>query len=142
MADYEIIEADFQQYYNLDIASLKFRRYARLLVNLPMESRFVQKYLPSKDWDWDKEVQSRILQMLDIISCHLVNMHRKKGTKAIKPSEQFQPDYVKDAKKMAKESKRETAKIEQEDLAAIFEARNKDVKKLEEIGNGKFDTQT
>lgn len=135
MADYEIIEADFQQYYSLDIATLKFRRYARLLINLPIESRFVQKYLPSKDWDWDKEVQSRILQMLDIISCHLANMHRKKGTKAIKPSEQFQPDYVKDAKKMAKESKRETAKIEQEDLAAIFEARNKDVKKLEEIGN-------
>lgn len=135
MADYEIIEADFQQYYNLDIASLKFRRYARLLVNLPIESRFVQKYLPSKDWDWDKEVQSRILQMLDIISCHLVNMHRKKGTKAIKPSEQFQPDYVREAKNMAKENKRETAKREQEDLAAIFEARNNNINRLDGVTN-------
>lgn len=136
MADYEIIEADFQQYYNLDIASLKFRRYARLLVNLPIESRFVQKYLPSKDWNWDKEVQSRILQMLDIISCHLVNMHRKKGTKAIKPSEQFQPDYVREAKNMAKENKRETAKREQEDLAAIFEARNNNINRLDGVTNG------
>ena len=133
MADYEIIEADFQQYYNLDIASLKFRRYARLLVNLPIESRFVQKYLPSKDWDWDKEVQSRILQTLDIISCHLANMHRKKGTKAIKPSEQFQPDYVKEAKNMAKENKRETAKTDQEDLAAIFEARNNNINRLDGV---------
>lgn len=136
MADYEIIEADFQQYYNLDIASLKFCRYARLLMNLPIESRFVQKYLPSKDWDWDKEVQSRILQMLDIISCHLVNMHRKKGTKAIKPSEQFQPDYVREAKNMAKENKRETAKTEQEDLAAIFEARNNNINRLDGVANG------
>lgn len=135
MADYEIIEADFQQYYNLDVATLKFRRYARLLINLPIESRFVQKYLPFKDWDWDKEVQSRILQMLDIISCHLVNMHRKKGTKAIKPSDQFQPDYVKEAKKQAKEDKRETAKEDQQDLAAIFEARNNKVNKLEDMGN-------
>lgn len=131
MADYEIIEADFQQYYHLDVATLKFRRYARLLINLPIESRFAQKYLPSKDWNWDKEVQSRILQMLDIISCSLVNMHRKKGTKAIKPSEQFQPDYVKEAKKQAKENKRETAKEDQEDLAKIFEARNNNVNKLE-----------
>lgn len=136
MADYEIIEADFQQYYNLDIASLKFCRYARLLMNLPIESRFVQKYLPSKDWDWDKEVQSRILQMLDIISCHLVNMHRKKGTKAIKPNEQFQPDYVREAKNMAKENKRETAKTEQEDLAAIFEARNNNINRLDGVANG------
>lgn len=92
----------------------------------------MQKRLPFKDWDWDKEVQSRILQMLDIISCHLINMHRKKGTKAIKPSDQFQPDYVKDAKKQAKENKREMAKEDQQDLAAIFEARNNNVKKLEE----------
>lgn len=135
MADFEIIEADFQQYYNLDLSSLKFRRYARLLLNLPMESRFIQKYSPFKDWNWDKEVQSRILQMLDLISCHLVNMNRKKGTKAIKASEQFQPDYVKDAKNQAKKNKKESVKEEQQDLAAIFESRNKNVKKLEERVN-------
>ena len=97
----------------------------------------MQKYLPFKDWDWDKEVQSRILQMLDIISCHLVNMNRKKGTKALKPQDQFQPDYVKEAKKQAKEDKKESHKEDQQDLAEIFEARNKNVKKIEEILNGK-----
>lgn len=136
MADFEIIEADFQQFYNLDVMSLGFQRYARLLVNLPMESRFIQKYSPFKDWDWDKEVQSRILQMLDLISCHLVNMNRKKGTKALKVSDQFQPDYVKEAKKDIKKQKKETAAINQEELASIFEKRNSEVKELEERVNG------
>ena len=136
MADFEIIEADFQQFYNLDVMSLGFQRYARLLVNLPMESRFIQKYSPFKDWDWDKEVQSRILQMLDLISCHLVNMNRKKGTKALKVSDQFQPDYVKEAKKDVKKQKKETASTNQEELASIFEKRNSEVKELEERVNG------
>ena len=136
MADFEIIEADFQQFYNLDVMSLGFQRYARLLVNLPMESRFIQKYSPFKDWDWDKEVQSRILQMLDLISCHLVNMNRKKGTKALKVSDQFQPDYVKKAKKDIKKQKKETAATNQEELASIFEKRNSEVKELEERVNG------
>lgn len=135
MADFEIIEADFQQFYNLDVSSLGFQRYARLLLNLPIESRFVQKYSPFRDWDWDKEVQSRILQMLDLISCHLVNMHRKKGTKPVKVGEQFQPDYVKEAKKEIKAGKKESAKEAQEDLAKIFEKRNSKVKKLEEEAN-------
>lgn len=136
MADYEIIEADFQQYYNIDVATLGFCRYARLLMNLPIESRFIQKYSPFKDWGWDKEVQSRILQMLDVIACQMVNMHRKKGTKAIKPAEQFQPDYVKEAKKQIKADKVENAKEDQKDLAEIFEARNNNVKKLEDRVNG------
>ena len=115
MADFEIVEADFQQYYNLDVSTLGFQRYARLLINLPLESRFVQKYSPFKDWNWDKEVQSRILQMLDLISCHLVNMHRKKGTKAVKVGEQFQPDFVLEAKKALKNEKKEAAKEDQKE---------------------------
>lgn len=73
--------------------------------------------------------------MLDLISCHLVNMHRKKGTKPVKVGEQFQPDYVKEAKKEIKASKKESAKEAQEDLAKIFEKRNSKVKKLEEEAN-------
>lgn len=136
MADFEIIEADFQQYYNLDIASIKFQRYARLLINLPMESRFFQKYSPLKDWNWDKEVQSRILQMLEIIFCTIANMHRKKGAKPLRPNEQFQPDYVKKAKIAAKKEAKGLAKEDRETLAAIFEKKNDKVKKLGEI-NGK-----
>ena len=136
MVDFDIVEADFQQYYNLDVSTLKFQRYARLLINLPTESRTMQKYSAFKDWNWDKEVQSRILQMLDLISCHLVNMHRKKGTKPLKVQDQFQPDYVKEAKKLARENKKELSREKQEDLATIFEARNNNVKRLEDKVNG------
>ena len=136
MADFEILEADFQQFYHLDISCLGFRRYARLLANLPPESRFIQKYSPFRDWTWDKEVQSQILRMLDLISCNIVNSHRKKGTKAIKVGDQFQPDYVAKAKKEAKVAKKEEAAIDQEELANIFEKRNNKVKKIEEVING------
>ena len=95
----------------------------------------MKKYIPSKDWDFDKETQSRILMTLDIISCQLSNMFKKKGHKPRKPDEQFQPDYVKEAKKNMKNEKKLINQEAQEDLAEIFEARNKDVKRLEEIGN-------
>lgn len=74
--------------------------------------------------------------MLDLISCHLVNMHRKKGTKALKVGDQFQPEYVSEAKKDAKKHKKESAIEDQEELANIFEKRNKNVKKLEDKING------
>lgn len=99
--DSEIIEADFQQYYHLALRPLlrqDFPRFCRLLLNLPFESRFVQKYAPSKDWNWDKEVQSRILHTLDIIKCQIANMAKKSGQSSAKPQPQFQPDYVEKAK--------------------------------------------
>ena len=94
----------------MDLAR-RFKRFCRLLVNLPIESRFMKKYIPSKDWDFDKETQSRILLMLDVISCQLSNMFKKKGIKPRKPDEQFQPDYVKEAKKEAKKQKKEVRKV-------------------------------
>lgn len=132
MGDFEIIEADFQQFYKLDVRSLKFQRYARLLTNLPAESRFFRKQIESKDWDWDKEVQSRILLMLDTISCQLANMTKKKGAKPAKPGEQFQPDYVKEAKKKFKLQKRENNREELDDLKSIFEKKNNNAKTIGE----------
>lgn len=92
----------------------------------------MMKYVPSKDWDWDKEVQSRILMQLDVLSCQLSNMFRKKGVKPRKPAEQFQPDYVKEAKKQAKYHKKEEDEDTQKELAEIFEKHNNHIKKLEE----------
>ena len=89
------------------------------------------KNVPSKDWDFDKETQSRILMMLDVISCQLSNMFKKKGAKPRKPAEQFQPDYVKEAKKEVGNKKNEQNENIQKDLAQIFEARNNQIKTLE-----------
>lgn len=117
MGSFATIEADFQQYYGLDLEkSLAhgFRRCSRLLINLPSESRFCVNNIDSKDWTWDKEVQSRILSQLDLISCQLANMTRKKGKKAIKPAEQFQPEYVKKAKEKAIEAEKKQKMTEEE----------------------------
>ena len=93
-----MIEADFQQYYNLNVEveleNTRFSRLLRLIRNLPIESRFVQKYNELKEWDWDREVQSRILMKLDELYCAYLNAHRKKGAKKIKPEKQFQPEWI------------------------------------------------
>lgn len=127
MADFEIIEADFQQYYNLDVGAIKFRRYARLLVNLPPESRFITKYSPFRDWNWDREMQAQILYAIDSFAVLYANAHRKKGTQKAKPPKLMQPDYAENAKKEIKKQKREKAKSEQAELAEIFAKRNSNV---------------
>lgn len=120
--EYEVIIADFQQYYNLDVRPIiqhEFRRFSVLLLQLPPESRFMQKIIPSRDWNWDKEVQSRILQTLDAILCQLANLFRKSGQESLKPGEQFQPDYVKRAKEEAQSLARAEAAISNDEMVAM-----------------------
>ena len=74
--------------------------------------------------------------MLDVISCQISNIFKKKGVKPRKPSDQFQPDYVKNAKRDIGERKKEWDKDIQQDLAEIFEKRNSKVKDLEDKVNG------
>lgn len=136
MADFDLIEADFQQFYHLDVSELGFQRYARLLLQLPAESRFVRKVSPFKDWSWDKEIQSQILHTMDTIAVMYANSHRKKGAQPLKVPPQTQPDYVEKAKKGAKEEKRERLKEDQADLAKIFEKHNSNVNKLEGVYDG------
>lgn len=103
-------------------------------MNLPPESRFMQKIIPSKDWNFDRETQSRILLMLENISCQIHNVNRKKGTKAAKPSEQFQPEYVKKAKEdyeRAEKQRKKYTKEEMDTLKNFMQRRNPNMKMLE-----------
>lgn len=134
MADFEIIEADFQQFYNIDISKLKFRRYARLLTNLPANARMVQKYSPLKDWDWDKEMQAQILLAIDSLTTLYVNANKKKGAKKLEAPELVQPEYVKNAKEMMAQEKKKTSAYIQQDLEALFSAHNNKIKELENKG--------
>jgi len=93
----------------------------------------VQKYSPFKDWNWDKEIQSQILQAIDMFMVMYANANRKKGSKKIQPPELMQPDYVKKAKKNTKEQTKEDMKAKQKDLAEIFTKRNNQVKSIEEL---------
>lgn len=68
---------------------------------------------------------------LDVISCQISNIFKKKGAKPRKPAEQFQPDYVKEAKKDATNQKKVINEDSSKELAEIFEKRNSKVNKLE-----------
>lgn len=76
---------------------------------------------------------------LDVISCQLSNIFKKKGAKPRKPAEQFQPDYVKEAKKDATNQKKVINEDSSKELAEIFEKRNSKVNKLEVNKNGSKD---
>ena len=101
MVDYELVEADFQQFYNLELESIKFRRFSRLFSNLPRESRIIEKYAPAATWKYSDEIASQILLVLQNFLISFGNVNRKKGTSATKlfsSDNQFQPEYVKEAK--------------------------------------------
>lgn len=89
---------------------------------------------PVKDWDWDKETQSRILMKLDELCCIMVNANRQKGSPKAKPGEQWQPKYVKEAKQQAKEQRETEKRLTAEQMAAIksfWKHRNPEAKFME-----------
>lgn len=66
-----------------------------------------------------------MLHMMGMIYARIYNVRRGKGKKAEEPIEQFQPDYVKKAKKEYDEQKK--SEVEQSDvdeLMAFWKARN------------------
>lgn len=86
---------------------------------------------PAKDWDWDKETQSRILAKLDELHCSFINVNKKKGVKKSKPAEQWQPKYVKEAKAEAEKrekEKKKMSKAQMEDFRAFWQQRNPNVR--------------
>lgn len=72
---------------------------------------------------------------LDVISCQITNMNKKKGQSPRKPSDQFQPDYVAKAKDNVK-GKKKLTKEEMDDLADFFNKRNNNINKLERSIDG------
>lgn len=76
-------------------------------------------------------MQAQILHTLDAIATMYANAHKKKGARPMKVPPLNQPEYVEKAKKQTREQKREEAKMDQVDLAEIFEKRNSNVNRLE-----------
>ena len=111
------------------------------MMQLPARSRLMTTLNPAKDWDWDKETQSRILQKLDFIYTMLGNAFRdKKKTAKFKPEAQFEPDYVKLAKDEAKTrqnaNKRLTAH-ELDEVKAFWKRKNYQATFIEETNDTK-----
>lgn len=72
---------------------------------------------------------------LDVISCQLTNLTKKKGAVPRNPDEQFQPDYVKEAKAAVESKRKGRVKLDDGDLAEMadfWHKRNPKVRYLEE----------
>lgn len=61
----------------------------------------------------------RMLNVLDAIYCHIVNITRSKGQPAREVAELFQPDYVKHAKEESDRQRREEEKITPKEFEKI-----------------------
>ena len=137
MEEFDLLEADFQQFYNLDLESLHqkhFQRYARLFNNLPKEARIFTKYASAIQWTYDQEMLSQILLTMQNLTISYGNANRKKGVaaaKLLKSEDQFQPESVAKAKKLARKQEAERKKIAPDQEKAVrefWEKRNPGIK--------------
>lgn len=61
------LEADFQQYYHLDIATVPRARAARLLFQLPAESRVFRSIRPELNWGWQETLLNKIWYDMELL---------------------------------------------------------------------------
>lgn len=141
MEEFALVEADFQQYYHLNLEEIfnimltkgvGFLRYNRLFNGLPSESRIMLKMMPAGNWTWRDETFSRILRELSELKAITFNAAPKKSKKTIEADPQFQPDFVKEAKEEYAEFEKSKRNVEEdaEAMRAFWQSRNPDVKVL------------
>lgn len=105
------MEADFQQFYNLDMWSLVysggFKRAARLLWQLPKESRFINALDPAASWGWNDLFLMQMNQSLRWLVWAKTKDAQSKVPKSV--PELVAPDFILNAIREA-EKKRDQAK--------------------------------
>lgn len=138
MEDYSLVEADFQQYYHIDLEkytknrNIGFLRYSRLFFNLPKEARVVVKYAPGANWSYSESALSLVLYRLDVMMTMYINANRKKGAAAQKPpkiEDRYLPDPIRALELEAREQERKKNEITGADavgIADFWKARNPD----------------
>lgn len=90
---FDELEADFQQYYGLDIALVKPARAARLLFQLPRNSRVYVALSPSNQWGWDEILASKSNYLLETLVWMKTKDAQKKAPRnRPKP---FVPEFMK-----------------------------------------------
>ena len=131
--EFSLVEADFQQYYHLDLLEVcpyadgrrsGFLRYARLFENLPVESRIFRKLVPAASWTWRDETLSQILQELNILTTLTYNMNKSKTAKPAKAMKKFEPDYVAEMRKQLDKDRKKQQSEEQDDLKDLWQHLN------------------
>ena len=131
--EFSLVEADFQQYYHLNLLEAcpiadgrrsGFLRYARLFENLPVESRIFRKLLPAASWTWRDETLSQILQELNILTTLTYNMNKRKTAKSAKAMKKFEPEYVAEMRKQLDKDRKKQQAEEQDDLKDLWQHLN------------------
>lgn len=91
------LEADFQQYYGLDIATTPSERAARLLFQLPKTCRTFLKINPQLEWGWTEQLLNECAYALDLLVWTKTEDAMKKHPTS-KP-EKFVPPFMPKPKK-------------------------------------------
>lgn len=89
------LEADFQQYYHLDIADVKPARAARLLFQLPQGCRVYAAIEPATQWGFFENFQNRMVFLLETIVWQNGYDPKKKALHKAKQPKLFVPDFLK-----------------------------------------------
>lgn len=123
--DFALVEADFQQYYQLNLEEMYaimretgagFLRYARLFANLPVESRTISNTNKAATWSWHDETLSSILFEIRRLNATYYNTHTEKTAKKETIQPQERPGYVQEAideyREFEKEQKRSRDEID------------------------------
>lgn len=131
--EFGLVEADFQQYYHLNLLEAcpyvdgrrsGFLRYARLFENLPVESRIFRKLVPAASWTFRDEILSEILRELNTLTTITYNMNRRKTAQPAKVMKKFEPDYVTEMRKQLDEERKKQQAEEQDDLKDFWQHLN------------------
>lgn len=61
------LEADFQQYYGLDIYSVESSKASRLMLQLPKESRLMRIMAPENEWGWNELLTNKTNHLLEVL---------------------------------------------------------------------------
>lgn len=133
--EFSLLEADFQQFYHLNLLETcpyadgrrsGFLRYARLFENLPTESRIFRKLAPAASWTWRDETLSQILQELNILRVMTYNMNKRKNAKSAKVMKKFEPKYVTTAREEIENTKKRQQAEERSELKEFWRELNPD----------------
>ena len=131
--EFSLVEADFQQYYHLNLLEAcpyadgrrsGFLRYARLFENLPVESRIFRKLLPAASWTWHDETLSEILRELNTLTTITYNMNKRKTAPTAKVMKKFEPDYVAETRERLEKEKKAQQAEEQAELKEFWQQLN------------------
>ena len=92
------MEADFQQYYGLDISTVDLCRASRLLFQLPVSGRVITTLNPKAQWGWQEFLANKTNFLLEMIVWQNATPTKPKDKakhKAEKPKP-FIPDFMKE----------------------------------------------